>query len=695
MPILMLFFMLAFQEEITSETLETNTVQDRFQQAVKIYNSVQRDQSRELFEGLANELESREELSEDERVILTESFKFLGVLSFPDGTRDYFERLIRFDSAYEVSPNDLPPKIVTVFDALKKSMVATLEIKATDAATFAPLTDVTLWVDGNYVGKLSGEGVFDILAGTHQVELRKINYSTYESPVEVSPGDKIQLEGSLARTAAELVFTTSPPEVDVFINDQPVGSTNQPLRFDYRAEIRKLGVAEEDAGSTQIHGLELGTYTVRFEKPCYKSAVFSIPVEELKETLIKPIRLEPSEAYLNVTTPKQATGIVFLDQTRIGILPVSSYKVCPGDYTLRVKFSDGEFVKRLTIGDGETRDISAEPLPSIAWFGLMSRDEGDPPQDPDEMIKSLKSWNVIDVDPYDANRVPVNPFAILFNAENDTISDEGRAALTRHLRMDLYAAARVVRKKVVIRHLEVAFWTPLSDKIRVVSFDFRAFDRIRQLLANMDGMPPLTQPWLGIQAGKMEGVPGCRVLAVSPASPFADKVGRGDIITRINGVPLRNPGELERPSSPDRVTLEVNGTTLSAAAIGTIAEVPFDPETYCPQALLAMFEKLSKYNPDPLVRQSALFNQARYQLFLGDYKEAFDIFSTMTLSMNYGVNQGTLFYYQGLCFQRLKLATEATSAFTQVLSFKNATLFNAYGPQAAFWAENELKNTNF
>ncbi len=80
---------------------------------------------------------------------------------------------------------------------------------------------------------------------------------------------------------------------------------------------------------------------------------------------------------------------------------------------------------------------------------------------------------------------------------------------------------------------------------------------------------------------------------------------------------------------------------------------------------------------------------------MGDVKEGYDMFSSMTLNLEYGISQGTLHFYQGLCFRKLKLNSEATESFRAVLQYPHATLFDAYGPKAAFWADSEMKNTSF
>jgi hypothetical protein len=165
-------------------------------------------------------------------------------------------------------------------------------------------------------------------------------------------------------------------------------------------------------------------------------------------------------------------------------------------------------------------------------------------------------------------------------------------------------------------------------------------------------------------------------------------------VLSYNGQALRAPGELRHLPLGAPVTLDLDSGQIEVTPIPTIAEIPYDSENLVPQALLAKLEKQAKYDPDPLIRNSARFNQARFQFFLGDNQKAFDIFSTLVLDTQYGINQGTLFYYQALCFRRLKLAGEATDALRRVLDYPNATLFDAYGPKAAEWAEAELAAPN-
>lgn len=432
-------------------------------------------------------------------------------------------------------------------------------------------------------------------------------------------------------------------------------------------------------------------YVLRFEKPCYKTKKVEVEVAQNERRVYQPVTMEPVYSYVDVTTAGNTAGIVYLNDERIGSLPIRAYQACPGEFTLKVQFTDGQFIKHIILEEGKTTSVVAEPLPSIVWFGV--REEANQAPDPniDMWMKDLKTWNVSFVDPNNTRLVQHDPYDLFFN-ESRSVS-ESAMSMARPLGADLYVVARVVRKKVVIRFLEVAFWTPLSKKVKVYSIDFREIEKFKELLQNLDMPIKLTHSWVGARLAKVEGQNGCKILEVTPGSPLAGLAVAGDQITSLDGKFLNQPSQLVQISSNKTVNLEINGTNVTVTPVTCIAEFPFNPSVFCPQAVVARLDKLSKYAPDPLVQQSAKFNRARYQFFLGDYQQAFDTFSdnSFKLSYDYGINQGTLFFYQGLCFRRLNLSAEARASFQKATQYPEGTLFDAYGPKVAFWAEAQLQ----
>lgn len=688
----LLLLLTAFQdEEIREENLDTQSVGDRFTQAVSIFDSVQRSDSESMFQAIVEELEVKEELNEEERFLMTESLRYLGVINYPDGVEAWFEKLIRFDPSYQIPARDLPPKIVSVFDNLRANLVGSLVVSAQDAASGLYLRGARLFVNGRDAGPIDGPTRFYVFTGMNQFEVRRPNFEAYAEELEIDSTAEGFIRAQLNRTAAEFHLVTVPRDVTVRINGTVVGRTDQDPSDEYFSKLREMGIDRKDAGFLVVNGIEPGAYDVQFEKDCYKTLLGPRRVDEPKKVLLLPQQLEPARAALSVDTAGDAEGLVFLGTERVGFTPVENYEVCPGTYELRVRFTDGEFLKTVELTeDGHTK-LTAEPLPSIAWYGLEDENEGTPPGDMNTWINSLTQWNVRSIDARDTTVVPVNPFPILFGAQEMT--PENREALTRRLQADLYMAARVVRKKVVIRTVEVAMWSPLSKRIMIKTFDFREFTKFRDLVAEMDAEPKLTKPWLGIQVAALQDLEGCRVLEVSEKGPLAGQIQVGETIVSVNGSPLRNPRMLMDISGD--VQLSTGDRNLTVTPPETIAEIPFDAEQGAPPAMLARLDKMARYHQDKQIRQAAKFNLARYQFFLGDVRDAYDTFSTMTLDADFGISQGTLFFYQGLCFRKLKLTGEATQAFRSVLQYPHATLFDAYGPKAAFWADAEMKNAGF
>ena len=420
-------------------------------------------------------------------------------------------------------------------------------------------------------------------------EIRRDNYEPYDQELEVRATEEGLIRGLLTRNAAEIHLVTIPADARVLVNGVEQGRTNQPVSNEYYKRLNDMGIPRESAGYMVINGLQPGEVEISFQKDCFKTKETNYTVDALAKSLIVPQLLDPAQSFVSVRTAGDAAGIVFMGQQRVGFTPVDRFEVCPGDYELRVRFTDGEYLQNLSLADGEHRELIAEPLPSIAWYGLESTDEGEPPGDMDAWLNALGSWNVIRADPSDTQTVPVNPFPVLFGDE--VMNEEGAEGLTRRLQADLHMAARVVRQKVVIRTVEVAFWTPLSKQITIKSFDFREFDKFRDLVASLDSMPALKRPWLGTKVASLEGIQGGRVLEVHAGGPLAGQLQPGDMILTVNGSPLRNPLDLYDQPAGKPVSLVLEGRDLRVTPIETIAEVPLRTIANCRPGLVGSIRK--------------------------------------------------------------------------------------------------------
>lgn len=694
MILMSIVFFWCFQEEIVSEDLDITNLRTEFDTGVSLFNSIDQEQSTAYFEKVVSELAPQPERTDEETFMLKESLRYLGVITYPDRTEEYFERLIEIDPGYDMSLHKLSPKIVGIFDEIRQKRVGRIRLQISEPMREGGLLldHAAIFVDDRLVGMLSGNTVVNVLAGNHEVRVEKPDYETLTASVSVPPAGEVPVTGVMARNAAELVFLTVPNGVKIFFDNVAQGETEGSAPVEYSENLLSLNISPEEASDTfSINGVQPGEYTIRFQKPCYRTQIKNVKVENFDRIAFRPVVMEPVYSFLEVTAPGEASGIVYLNQERRGALPLLASQECPGTYTLMVQFTDGQYIKEVTLEEGKTTKILAQPLPSIVWFGI-DRSSDDMAADVaqvDQWLKSLKSWNVQFVDPNNTRLVPHDPFDLLFSEKQ--IVGEAWHAFHRSLNADLYMAARVVRKKVVMRFLEIALWTPLSQRISVYAIDFRELEKLSALLGAIDGPLALTQPWIGVQVAKIWGQQGCKVMDVNEDGPLSARAREGSIIAKIGGKLFNQPAQLYDLRAGQEVELEIGNEVVPVVPVNTIAALPYEPERVCPQAIIARLEKLSKYATATIEKQSAQFNLARYQFFLGDYQQAFDIFSTFRMDQPYGISQGTLFFYQGLCFRRLNLNEEAVGSFNSAMSYPQATLFDAYGPKVAFWAETQLK----
>jgi hypothetical protein len=325
--------------------------------------------------------------------------------------------------------------------------------------------------------------------------------------------------------------------------------------------------------------------------------------------------------------------------------------------------------------------FSARPQPTLVWLGIDEL-EGEAPKEPvAQWFQQLNQWNVLSNQsgPYTGMDLS-NRLLSLEPLDPDTQNT------LRSLPGDLFVAARVIRKKEIVRFLRLAFATPLTKKVLHFDFDFRKMERSKEFIAQLDVMPLVVVPWLGLQAVSMENREGLEVVSLNPHGPAQAILGSLPLqITAVNGQLVRRLSDLQ-PLDLSPIKVQTAVSTYTVTPTNVIAEVPFNEKTACPLSVLVHLKFLSEFDPDPLLAQSALFNLARFHFYLGDFQVAFDLFSEFNPPIQYGISRGTAVFYQALCFEKLNLQQEANRSLLEAMNDKDARLWHVDGPFVAEWA---------
>ena len=167
-------------------------------------------------------------------------------------------------------------------------------------------------------------------------------------------------------------------------------------------------------------------------------------------------------------------------------------------------------------------------------------------------------------------------------------------------------------------------------------------------------------------------------------------------ITKLNGRPVADVEsvrrELER-AKEGQVSVEQGGKTFNLPLTFTPLEVPLgDPGLS--YALLLADTRLKMLGANGVAASVLRFQQAMGLMHFRKYDRAIEVMRDAKLGSAWGVGQGTLDYYIGLCFLRMgsSYTPEAIQSFAQAAQSGNSTLFGPEGPLVAPLARQAIED---
>lgn len=189
-------------------------------------------------------------------------------------------------------------------------------------------TDATVFVDGVMAGNTTLQ-VREIASGVHQIRIEKLLYQPIVKQVEITANSLTTLEEELAPDYATVSISSAPSAAEVTFDGKLVGKTP------YRNE----------AVSSGQHSLVL-------RKSYFndKSLDLNITAGTDVDTLID---LLPAFGSLRVSSKPDGAS-VYLDNSNVGVTPLTLDTLSSGQYMLRVqKERYGTLERTITISDGK------------------------------------------------------------------------------------------------------------------------------------------------------------------------------------------------------------------------------------------------------------------------------------------------------------------------------------------------------
>ena len=679
---------------------------DQLARAVTEFDGPQQSRSIVLFDEIISRLEGlgrQGTIPLRGREMLVQCYELRGRAYFGIGLQEKasadFRSLIQIKPDYVLTKEKVSPKIVEVFNNVKKGLVAYVAVSSKPAGA-----RVALVGSGNARIELGLTDFFplDVLAGDYTVEIVKEGYRTETRTISLAPRATEALQVELTRTLASAFFVTEPAGIEVWVDGALRATTAGSLAPDLSDPVRAKGLDPGRASArTEVSNLSLGSHTVELRKKCYETERRTLEAPEAQDYEVDPVRMEESLGSLHLTSDPPG-GKIFLNGEARGVTPAQIEGICSGRVRIEVKHTSGKFIKEIVLGKDEAVSLDCPIRPSLAFLGLVAegpageRNLADVDEKIREHLGSITTLNFVTAPRETVDRI----------LEAEKLTRRGLVAgsgvdpdLVRKVTEKLATALEVQGFLVAVLPEErlqrtanlhlLAAGNTQAEAWPVVFAEAASYGRF---ITKVDQRATLYKPWSGlitVDTLLHDGVPVLRVVPGSPAAQAGIQVG--EIVYSAEGKPVKQTADLlglvDQKKAGERVALHIKDAAGATRAVDlllgqTPQEIPlFEPGLLYNKVMMDLRLQVEGY---PGTEQAAFawLNLALCAMHFQDYAAAHNYLTTAKteLPQRPGVSQGTALYYLGLSLEKLGYRPQALDAYRAAAAFKDATLINNDGP---------------
>lgn len=654
-------------------------LKEHFQQGKVLWATQgDRDGASAKFEQVLAALEPKGKSLEGEWLqMLCETYNWLAVLNDRNPTRKArapkdLEALLDLNPDFEVDRNITNARLQGLFESLRTGRLVRVKL------TLEP-EGGTLIVDGR--SRMPGSLVKFMAPGSHKITYSKPGYQSSEQQVDLALKEAKSLELKLTRISSTVSICTAPANVEIFLDGKSVGRTEGQAPPELRPLAEKAGVSLAELSAPFVLGeLPAGKHQLEFRAPCLRQRRLELDesfASPFADHVLEAVKLEPSRGLLSVSTSSPG-GELLLSGKSYGPVPVKDLQVCSGSYDLQVRFPAGGFTQRVELPEGKAVQVAASPKARMLYLGFEGSEEF---AGRDRVLRLLTELGA-----------RLKTIAYLAPAPSET-PQEALTRIKASKEAELTLLARPVPGKP-IHEIELVVSTLHGEEERSVVKPLEQ-DPLGALAERLNRMPPLWEPWAGLNLLDLAGEPGPWVLRADEAASRAG-IKTAKAISQVNGKPVADVQAFRKAlaeATGGRISLTQDETPIQLALSPQALEIPLNASNLCYPFVLAELRLRylgAKGDEAGLLR----LNQALALMHFRHYDRAMEVLRDARVMATHGVSQGTLDYYTGVCLLRLGnvYVPEAIQAFNQALKYPQATLFGPEGPLIAPLARQALED---
>jgi tetratricopeptide (TPR) repeat protein len=666
-----------------------------------------------IIDQVSAKLEPGQELSEEEKLYFPKALEYRSLANFnlaDDETAGKdFRMLIRFSPGYNLSKELASPLIDELFQGIKSELVGYISVASVPSGA-------DLIIDGEKAGETDIEEV-PVLAGSHSAAVSLKGFSPVEFEINIRANDRKRESFELQRNTATLYVITSPAGAEVLLDGQLVGTTSGTAGSDFAERAAELGIPlEQLSAKFQVPYVEMGQRVIVARKECYVSSALNTitintPLDFASDPIV--IVLQPSVGSLELVGVPQDARVLLNGQEQSKGQAVFN-DICAQDYDIEVLHAAGTFRAKETIFRGQKKSLQVKLRPALVYIGeefrgLLEDDQKEAARrtlrrlfsevdevsliGPDEEIavKALADEGL-------ATTAFAGFAAQSFNAVPQELYSPVRRAC-RRLNAALLAVSVFQERRIGSRFRLLVFSAHCSypDSI-IVDIDDPA--RLEQVRNRLNYRFSFEKSWLGITFVDTRMQAGTAIIAVQAGSPAAEAgVEAGSFITAVDGQEIKECRQvmerLKEKQPGETLVLSLTKGRESSEVTVTLGKspllLPLYSQSFSYNAAISRMALAAAMEPDSDRGRIALLNIGLAQAHFGAWEEAIAYLRRLSLGEKPGINQGTVEFYMGLCYEKLGYNAEALTHYRNALGFEGATFESNDGPAVAPEARQKVK----
>src|SRR5260221_4500168 len=237
------------------------------------------------------------------RDLLTQAYELRGRAYFTIGltekASENFRLLVQLKPDHALSREKVSPKVVELFNTVKKAIVGYVAVSSKPAGA-----RVTL-IGGGESKDLGLTDFFpqEVLAGEYAVEIAKEGYRTETRTLSIAPRATEPLTVELTRTLANVYLVTEPVGVEVWLDGELRVPTGGSLAPDLYEIVRAKGLEpSRSSARAEIANLSLGNHSLEFRRKCYETVRRNLDASVPQDYEAERARLADSLGSLHLTS---------------------------------------------------------------------------------------------------------------------------------------------------------------------------------------------------------------------------------------------------------------------------------------------------------------------------------------------------------------------------------------------------------